>query len=93
MFVPYRVSVQDYLKAGSNELLLTFQSAFLKVQPISLCQVDTNLFCFIFRVKTSKSNTENSLFGTVIPAVSMSARHNTSEISATPSNALLNNIS
>ena len=31
MFVPYRVSVKAHLKLGSNELLLSFQSAFLKV--------------------------------------------------------------
>lgn len=31
MFVPYRVAVREHLKAGNNELFLTFQSAFLKV--------------------------------------------------------------
>lgn len=36
MFVPYRVAVREFLQLGANVLLLTFQSAYLKVlHPIS----------------------------------------------------------
>jgi hypothetical protein len=79
MFVPYRVPVKSHLREGSNELLLTFPSTYLKVFPSAHEFVLFMHNMYLSRVKRWRRSTANSTSGTAIQAVCMSVRHNISE--------------
>jgi hypothetical protein len=82
-FVTYRVNVKDRLVKGTNELVITFPSTFLKVgassTELNFCEIRLLNSEFGHRERISRRKILNTSVGTGILVVCMSVRPNTSK--------------
>ncbi len=80
-FTAYRASVKSQLKAGTNALVLDFESAFCKVRRLIVWSSGCSYLAELLypREEKLRSNTKSSTYGMATRVVFMFAKPNTSQ--------------
>lgn len=84
MFLPYRVAVKEHLVEGSNRLVLTFPSTFVKGKHLVILTSVYSDSVHANQVGSSKRSMVNSAYGTATLRVSTSVPPSTHMVGYVP---------